>query len=172
MSSTALQSKNTSPKMVRASNWETFECLLRELGWSFYLVWYMYFNWSVPLITMHRWVLFWTLRPLSSVIKPYIFHMFECLLWRIKLRLSFFMLVSLFRIELDPMADSACHRRCRFRVHRRAMFLTLRPLSSVSTPNISRVWVSIVKGWARAFIWYACLSFQSRIGLGRWLRVP
>ena len=146
MSSTALQSKNTSPKMVRASIWETFECLLRELGWSLYLVWYMYFYWSVPLITMHRWVPIWTLRPLSSVSKPYIFHMFECLLWRIKLRLSFDMLNSLLRIELDLMADSACLRRCRIRVHRWAMILTLRPLHLVSTPNISRVWVSIVKG--------------------------
>ena len=66
ISSTALQSKNTSPKMERASIWETFECLLRELGWSLYLVWYMYFYWSVPLITMHRWVPVWPLRPLSG----------------------------------------------------------------------------------------------------------
>ena len=137
-----------------------------------WLVWYMYFYWSVPLITMHRWVPIWTLRPLSSVSKPYIFHMFECLLWRIKLRLSFYMLISLFRIELDPMADSACHRRCRFHVHRWEMILTLRPLYSVSKPNISRVWMSIVKGWARAFIWYARLSIQSRIGSDGWLRVP
>ena len=91
---------------------------------------------------------------------------------QVKLELSFGMLASLFRVELGPMADSACHRRCRFLVHRWAMILTLRLLHSVSTPNISRVWVAIVKGWARAFIWYARLSIQSRIGSDGWLRVP
>ena len=58
-------------KMVRTSIWETFEYFLRELGWSLYLVWYMYFYWSVPLITMHRWVPIWTLRPLQSVSKSF-----------------------------------------------------------------------------------------------------
>ena len=82
------------------------------------------------------------------------------------------MLTSLFRIEFGPIADSACHRRFRFRVHGWAMNLTLRPLHSVSTPNISQVWVSIVNCLTSAFIWYARIYFQCRIGSDGWLRVP
>ena len=120
---------------------------------------------------VHRWAMIWLWGPFTRWVR-HIFHNCECLLWRVKLGLSFDILASIFRAELDPMAASACHRRCRFRVHRWAMFLTLRPLHSVSTPNISRVRVSIKKGWARAFIWCTRLSIQSRFGSESWFRMP
>ena len=88
----------------------------------------------------------------DSVSKPYIFHECECLLWRVKLGLSFDMLASLFRVELGWGDDSACLRRSQFLVHRRAMILTLRLLHSMSMPYIQDVLLSIVKGRVRAFV--------------------
>jgi hypothetical protein len=116
-----------------------------------------------------RW--FWLWGPFPRWLRK-TFHECECLLRSVELGLIFDMLASLFGLELDPVADSARHRRCRFHVHRWAMIFTLRPLYSVSTPNISQVWVSIVNGLTRAFIWYARLYFQCRIGSDGWLRVP
>ena len=131
----------------------------------------MYFYWSVPLITIHRWVPIWTLRPLHSVRTPNISQVWVFIVKRWVWAFIWYARLSIQnRIGSDgwlrvPLKEQISCASVGADLNLEAPWLGELAL------HISQVWMFIVKDKAKALIWYACLSIQSRFGSKSWLRV-